>query len=673
MYFNYSCGNSAATLSLAFSLRKMMKYNNLVRKIHACETMGGANYICTDKTGTLTKNEMTVYKILIGNEIKEIKKDKEKDFHININRTKQIRESHIGIIKNEIFWDILKLSIAVNIECQLKKFDKEDINGDMEVCDTRNKTDKAFIDFLYRYRTSICQIHEKYLSNQQNFKQFPFDSKRKRMTTFIKNQDFPTGYRLFTKGCGEKSIIYCNSFLEPKTGKIENIDENMVKNMKDSILGLNKEKLRSLYIAYKDITKEEYEKCENPNENGLYIDEYNLIFLSIFGIEDPIVDGVKDAVQKCHKASVNVIMVTGDNIITATSIAKDCGILEKDIDLDNLEPKDIEQDPDLIYDKFRKDDYIENILRDQPRCLTGNTFYEIIGGIICKECNQDINLCKCPRTEEEAKQLAEKEDDNDEEIHDVRKEKLRNIKNFKKIIRNLKVIARVQPIHKYALVLGLKSLRNVVAVTGDGTNDAPSLSKSDIGISMFSGTDIAKDASDIVLIDNNFSSIITAIIYGRNIYENIRKFLQFQLSVNFSACFVVFFCSIIGNETPLTPIQLLWINLIMDSFGSLALATEPPYEELLEGKPTKRNASIINGRMWKHILLQSIIQFCLILFLYLYAPKFIPEDNLLRVSENKIIRYCYGRIPGADKNERLIISGLDKDWSSKVQIRHVMC
>ena len=659
---------SAATLSLAFSLRKMMKHNNLVRKTHACETMGGANYICTDKTGTLTQNEMSVSKIWIGDEIKEIRLFKDKNLRLSISRNRKIRENHINLFKNETFWNIIQLSISLNVECQIRTLDKEDINGDLEICDTINKTDKAFIDFLHRYKTSIGKLHEKYLSCQQNYKQFPFNSKNKRMTTFVYNRDFPTGYRLFTKGGGEKSTLFCDSYLDHKTGKKEKIDEKIIENIKSSIFLFNKEKLRTLYIAYKDITKEEFDNCENPNENGVYIDEYNLILLSIFGIEDPIVKGVKEAVEKCKKASVNVIMVTGDNIITATSIAKECGILDPEIDLDKLEPKDIEQNPDLVYDKFQKDEYLDNVLVDQPRCLTGNTFYEIIGGLICKECDQDINLCKCPKTEEEAKQLAEKEDDN-EVVIDVRKEKIKNIKNFKKIIRNLKVIARSLPIHKYALVVGLKSLKNVVAVTGDGTNDVPALSKSDVGISMFSGTDIAKESSDIILMDNNFSSIITAIIYGRNIYENIRKFLQFQLSVNFSAVLAVFFCSIIGNKTPLTAIQLLWINLIMDSFGSLALATEPPYEELLESEPTKRNALIINGHMWKNIILQSIFQFALILFLYLYGPKFIPEDNLIRVAENIIIRYCYGEIPGAEKNEKLIISGVDRDWSSKVNLK----
>ena len=658
---------SAVTLSLAFSLKNMMKHKNLVRKIHACETMGGANYICTDKTGTLTLNEMRISKILIGYDVKEVKQ--RKDIVIK-------KLSGVKFFKNENLWNLIKLSIALNVECLITKKPNNDNDEDEddksinETCYTRNTTDKAFIDFLYRFKVSISQEQEKYLFIQHNYKLFPFDSKRKRMTTFIYNREFPTGYRLFTKGGGENSTVYCNSYVDPNSGQIQEMNEDFLNNLQDSIFEFNKAKLRTLYLAYKDINKEEYDNYDKQNENGLYIDEYNLVFLGIFGIEDPIRKGVRDAVNKCHKASINVIMVTGDNLITATSIAKDCGILIDDIDFDNLESKDIEPDPSLIYDKSKKDTYIENLLKDQPTALTGDTFYEIIGGLICKECDLDINLCKCPKTEEEAKQLAEKEDRNDDEIHDIKKEQVRNLKNFERITRNLKVIARSHPIHKYALILGLKALKNVVAVTGDGTNDAQALSKSDVGISLFTGTDIAKESSDIVLMNSNFSSIMIAIIYGRNIYENIRKFLQFQLTVNFASCLSVFICSIIGNETPLTPIQLLWINLIMDSFGSLALATEPPYEELLLKKPTKNNESIINGHMWKHIILQSIILFSLILFLYLYAPQFIEEDNLIRVAENKIIQYCYGTIPGSQKKSMLIISGGDKDWDSTVKLKY---
>ena len=662
----------AVTLSLAFSIKKMMDYNNLVRKMHACETMGGANYICTDKTGTLTKNEMSVFQVLTGIWNKELKQNLELEGVGKLDNKKNdpddivlIREDHKTLFQNDQFWDTLKVAISLNVDCSIKKLDKPTINGDMEICETKNKTDKAFIDFVYRYRAPISVEKEKYLSNEDSFKQFPFDSKRKRMTTFIKCKDFPTGYRLFSKGGGENARVFCNYFLDPDTNAKKPLDDSVSMKIKQSIEEFNKDKLRSLYIAYKDITKEEYENCEKPQKNNKLIDEYDLIFLAVFGIKDSLRDGVKEAVRKCHEASVNVIMVTGDNIVTATAIAKDCGILGPDVDLKNLGPNDIEEDPEAMNDPSRKKEYIKNLIENQPKALTGNSFYNAVGGLICEVCKLDTNLCKCPKTESEAEQNAKKYN---EPKKKVKKDVIKDIESFQKITEKLRVMARSQPLHKYALVLGLKSLKNVVAVTGDGTNDAPALSKSDVGFAMFAGTDIAKEASDIVIIDNNFSSIVTAIIYGRNIYDNIRKFLQFQLSVNFCACILVFICACVGNETPLTPIQMLWVNLIMDSLGSLALATEPPYEELLQREPTKRNESIINGRMWKHIIIQSLCQIILLVILYFLAPEFVKEENLVRVAENKVLNFCYSEFPGKDVDH--IVYGTDVKWSRDGRLIH---
>ena len=660
----------AVTLSLAFSIKKMMDYNNLVRKMHACETMGGANYICTDKTGTLTKNEMSVFQVLTGVWKKELKQnldmeevgklDSKKN---NNEEIKQIREDYKTLFDNSKYWETLRVAIAVNVDSSIKKLEKENINGDMEICETKNKTDKAFIDFLYRFKSPISREKEKYLKNESSYKQFPFDSKRKRMTTFIKNKEFPTGYRLFSKGGGENALVFCKSYLDPNTGDKRSLDDGVSMQIKQSIEDFNKDKLRSLYIAYKDISQNEYENCEKTGKNNKLVDQHDLIFLAVFGIKDSLRDGVKEAVKKCHEASVNVIMVTGDNIVTATAIAKDCGILGDDVNLKNLGPKDIEDDPELMNNVLKKEEYIQSLIKNQPRALTGNSFYNAVGGLICEVCQNDTNLCQCPKTESEAKQEAEK---NGTPKRKVKKDVIKYMDNFKKVTERLKVMARSQPLHKYALVLGLKSLKNIVAVTGDGTNDAPALSKSDVGFAMFAGTDIAKEASDIVIIDNNFSSIVTAIIYGRNIYDNIRKFLQFQLSVNFCACILVFVCACIGNETPLTPIQMLWVNLIMDSLGSLALATEPPYEELLQREPTKRNESMINGRMWKHIIIQSLCQIILLVLLYLYAPKFVKEQNLLRLAENKVLKYCYTKFPGNDID--YIVYGTEINWSPKEKL-----
>ena len=403
----------AVTLSLAFSIKKMMDYNNLVRKMHACETMGGANYICTDKTGTLTKNEMSVFQVLTGTWNKELKQNLELKDVGKLDSKKNdpdeivlIREDHKTLFQNDQFWDILKVAISLNVDCSIKKLDKPTINGDMEICETKNKTDKAFIDFVYRFRSPISVQKEKYLNNEDSFKQFPFDSKRKRMTTFIKSKDFPTGYRLFSKGGGENARVFCNYFLDPDTSAKKPLDDSISMKIKQSIEEFNKDKLRSLYIAYKDITKEEYENCEKPQKNNKLIDEYDLIFLAVFGIKDSLRDGVKEAVRKCHEASVNVIMVTGDNIVTATAIAKDCGILGADVDLKNLGPNDIEEDPEAMNDPSKKQNYINNLIENQPKALTGNSFYNAVGGLICEICQLDTNLCKCPKTESEAEQIA---------------------------------------------------------------------------------------------------------------------------------------------------------------------------------------------------------------------------------------------------------------------------
>ena len=661
----------AVTLSLAFSIRKLMEYNNLIRKMHACETMGGANYICTDKTGTLTKNELSVFEILTGKDNFELIQNREIDDVGKVNRRKseqfkQIREDHNNFFPNEYYWNLIKIAIALNVECSIKKNVTPDINGDMEICETKNKTDKPFIDFLYRFKSPISTEREKYLTDDNLYKQFPFDSQKKRMTTFIQNPDFPTGYRLFTKGSGENSLLYCKSYIEPETGNCEPLNASISYHIRDKLEEFSKNRLRSLYIAYKDITEEEYNNAEKKNLDGKLIDQYDLVFLCVFGIKDSLRDGVKEAVKKCNEASVNVIMVTGDNIITATSIAKDCGILGDEIDLKNLEENGIEKHPEKMYENpSKKEEYIEQLLNNRPYALTGASFYQIIGGLFCENCKKETRECTCPKTETEAAIIAKTKKT---EIQKVKKDKIRNMNNFLKIIKRLKVLARSEPLHKYALVLGLKDINNVVAVTGDGTNDAPALSKSDVGFAMFAGTDVAKEASDIIILDNDFSSIVTAIIYGRNIYDNIRKFLQFQLSVNFCACIVVFICACLGNETPLTPIQMLWVNLIMDSLGSLALSTEPPYDELLKRKPTKKNEFIINGKICKHIAFQSIALILLLVLLYNFAPSFIKEDNLKIVSENYKIRYCYGEENYPGKDIRYIINGMEAKWKDDIEI-----
>ena len=486
------------------------------------------------------------------------------------------------------------------------------------------------------------------------------------MTTFIKNESFPTGYRLFTKGGAENAMEYSNRYIDKNSGQVLEITEEIKAFVNNEINEMNKKMMRTLYICYRDITKEEYDSCNDPDSNGLLIDQKELIFIGIFGLRDSLRPGVDVAVKKCHNAGVSVIMVTGDNLVTATAIAKECNIFPEKIDLDNPRPRDIERNYNDINDPEKRLDHITELCNVKPYAMTGNSFYSVIGGIICQICGKDTISCTCPKSEAEAEELAKQ---NNGIKKPVKKDVIANMDNFKKISTNMLVMARSQPIHKYALVLGLKTLGHVVAVTGDGTNDAPALSKSDVGFSMADGTDIAKEASDIIIMDNNFTSIVVAMIYGRSIYENIRKFLQFQLTVNFCACILVFICSCVGNETPLNSIQMLWVNLIMDSLGSLALATEPPYDELLNRKPTNRKESIINGRMWKHIILQSICEIAILLTIYLAAPEFVPEDKDEIIESADNLLKCFGALPGniTSNNHKILYGNKDK-WNSTLNL-----
>ena len=655
----------AVTLSLAFSIRKMMDKQNLVRKMHACETMGGANIICTDKTGTLTKNEMTVTKIYdckkeinlqkLNNQgaVGKLEVKQENVPETQSDRPLLNQQNLIEEYFTMKYFDLLKIGLGVNIVATINDLNEPNEKGRTEEITECNKTDFAFVNFLYLLNVMINPIRKKYYPENGTVKQIPFSSKRKRMSTLIASSEFPTGYRLFTKGGADFLLKNVTKYVDPETLSIHPFDNNKNNECLEQMKKFNDETLRTLSICYKDISKSEYESFKSGAEDDPSIDKRDLILCAIFGIKDILRPTVPNAVEQCHTAGVNVIMVTGDNLYTAVAIAKECNILNAEMDISNK----IEQEPsNEIKDQNEKDKMMEEVLQQQPYAMTGTTFYNIIGGLICETCKLEAEKeCKCAKTADEAKHLGKKE---------VRKDAIGNMENFKKITENLCVLARSQPVHKYSLVLGLKALKNVVAVTGDGTNDAPALSRSDVGFAMGkAGTDIAKEASDIIILDDDFSSIVVAILWGRNIYDNIRKFLQFQLTVNFCACILVFICACIGNETPLKPIQMLWVNLIMDSLGSLCLATESPYDELLLRKPTKRHESIINGKMWKHIIFQALFQLGVLLFLYLYAPYFVKENDPVRLSENAIIQMCYSKLPGDTKIDN-IIHGSSAYWTS---------
>ena len=310
-------------------------------------------------------------------------------------------------------------------------------------------------------------------------------------------------------------------------------------------------------ISYRDYSYDEYLKIKAENNNFATEKdrealEKNMTVIGIYALMDPLREEIVDSAIKCRKAGINIRMVTGDNIDTAKAIALNAGILT------------------------------EEEAKHEYAVMDGKTFREICGG------------------------LRKLEDPNDT---GKLREEIGNKKVFRDVEKRLKVLARSTPEDKYMLVTGLKELGKVVAVTGDGTNDAPALKKADVGFAMgITGTEVAKEASDIILLDDNFASIVTAVKWGRNIYTNVRKFLQFQLTVNCVAMFIVFLGGVVVAEPPLTSVQMLWVNLIMDTFAALALATEPPSDDLLDQPPYGRNDIIVTPVMWRNIIGQGLYQ-----------------------------------------------------------------
>ncbi|XP_034440471.1 plasma membrane calcium-transporting ATPase 1-like isoform X2 [Hippoglossus hippoglossus] len=514
----------AVTISLAYSVKKMMKDNNLVRHLDACETMGNATAICSDKTGTLTMNRMTVVQAYIG------------DTHY---RTVPEPDA----IKPETL-ETLVNSISINSAYTTKILPPEKEGGLPR--HVGNKTECALLGLVLELKGDYQPIREE-IPEEKLYKVYTFNSSRKSMSTVLKNAD--GGFRMYSKGASEIVLRKCSRILDtqgqPRIFKPKDRDE-MVRKV---IEPMACDGLRTICVAFRDFPAEGGE----PNweiENDILNE---LTCIAVVGIEDPVRHEVPEAIAKCQRAGITVRMVTGDNINTARAIATKCGIL-----------------------------------------LPGEDFLCMEG----KEFNQQIR--------------------NDQ--GEVEQERL------DKVWPKLRVLARSSPTDKHTLVKGIIDStvlqpRQVVAVTGDGTNDGPALKKADVGFAMgIAGTDVAKEASDIILTDDNFTSIVKAVMWGRNVYDSISKFLQFQLTVNVVAVIVAFTGACITQDSPLKAVQMLWVNLIMDTLASLALATEPPTESLLLRKPYGRNKPLISRTMMKNILGHAVYQL-VIIFTLLFAGE----------------------------------------------------
>ncbi len=480
------------TLSLALSMRRMLKTNNLVRKMHACETMGATTVICTDKTGTLTQNQMRVY---------------ETKFY-------GLTDQRLG--KNEIS-KLIEDSISINSTAFLD-FSEEKVKT------LGNPTEAALLLWLNDYNINYLTIRE----NTEIIDQLTFSTERKYMAT-IAVHDETERMILYAKGAPEIILSKCSSILT--TNGLIPVAEKK-KEIEEQLLSYQNQAMRTLGLAYKAV--------DNYDENLTVEDEAenNLIFLGIVAISDPVRKDVPEAVKKCLNAGIDVKIVTGDTPATAKEIGRQIGI-------------------------WKNRDTEENI-------ITGPDF-----------------------------------------------EKLTDEKAYHRVTQ-LKIMCRARPSDKQRLVEMLQKNGAIVAVTGDGTNDAPALNHANVGLSMGTGTAVAKEASDITLLDDSFNSIATAVMWGRSLYKNIQRFLYFQLTINVTALIIVFIGSIFGQELPLTVTQMLWVNLIMDTFAAAALASLPPDEGVMRDKPRHNNDFIVTPPMRNGILFVGI-SFVIVLLVLLYS------------------------------------------------------
>uniref|UniRef100_A0A4W6E5T8 Calcium-transporting ATPase n=1 Tax=Lates calcarifer TaxID=8187 RepID=A0A4W6E5T8_LATCA len=520
----------AVTISLAYSVKKMMKDNNLVRHLDACETMGNATAICSDKTGTLTTNRMTAVQCYVG------------DVHY-----KEIPDP--GVLPPKSL-ELLVNAISIN-SAYTTKILPPDKEGGLPK-QVGNKTECGLLGLVLDLKRDYQPIRNQ-IPEEKLYKVYTFNSVRKSMSTVIKLPD--GSFRMYSKGASEIVLKKCSHILnevgESRVFRPRDKDE-MVKKV---IEPMACDGLRTICVAYRDFPSDPEPNWED--ENNILSD---LTAICVVGIEDPVRPEVPDAIQKCQRAGITVRMVTGDNINTARAIAIKCGIIHPG------------------------EDFL---------CIDG------------KEFNRRIR----------------------NEKGEVEQERI------DKVWPKLRVLARSSPTDKHTLVKGIidstmADQRQVVAVTGDGTNDGPALKKADVGFAMgIAGTDVAKEASDIILTDDNFSSIVKAVMWGRNVYDSISKFLQFQLTVNVVAVIVAFTGACITQDSPLKAVQMLWVNLIMDTFASLALATEPPTESLLRRKPYGRNKPLISSTMTKNILGHGVYQLIIIFTLLFVGEQIFDIDS----------------------------------------------
>ncbi|EIW84082.1 calcium-translocating P-type ATPase [Coniophora puteana RWD-64-598 SS2] len=547
----------AVTLALAFATKRMTRENLLVRVLGSCETMANASVICTDKTGTLTQNSMTIVAGSIGIHAKVVR-----NLEGNQSRTNADDEGGSSNQTSDDFSvdltqlnDVLTLRVRelfnASIAINSTAFEDEDpVSGERVF--VGSKTETALLKFAKELR---WENYKQVRDDADVVQMIPFSSERKAMGVVMR---LPNGRcRLFVKGASEILTKLCVRHIVVSRNGSDNdtdrgvqtteIDSTSSENISRTIIFYANQSLRTIALCYRD-----FEHWPPPgisaDKEAPYDDIVKeLTLLGVVGIEDPLREGVPKAVEDCRKAGVRVKMVTGDNVLTARSIASQCGIFTP-------------------------------------------------GGMIMEG--------------PVFRQLSDKE-------------KL-------EVVPYLQVLARSSPEDKKVLVEKLRELGEIVGVTGDGTNDGPALKTAHVGFSMgIAGTEVAKEASDIILMDDNFSSIVKAIMWGRCVNDAVRKFLQFQVSTNVTAVIITLVTAVasVEEESALSAVQLLWINIIMDTFAALALATDPASPALLDRAPTKQSEPLFTVDMYKQILFQSIYQILIILLFHFLGLQILGLEN----------------------------------------------
>jgi len=582
----------AVTLALAFATKRMLKDNNLVRVMRSCETMGNATCVCSDKTGTLTQNVMTVVAGTLGTSSRFSNRanvqvgadgaELNAEIHDDVDDvsapefTKTLSDDTVAL------W---RTAIAINSTA----FEAEE---DGNVVYVGSKTETALLGFAREFLAMDKISIER--GNSEIAQLIPFDSERKCMGVVIKLRT--GGYRLLVKGASEIMLRYCNNIVRDPTMGIEptqlsGSNREMLDHLIDAYASRS---LRTIGFIHRDFEAwppKGARRAEDDRTQAVFEDVCkDMTFLGLVGIQDPLRKGVSESVADCIKAGVFPRMVTGDNINTAKAIAKECGIYTP-------------------------------------------------GGLAMEG----------PEFRKMSK-------------HEQRE-----------IIPKLQVLARSSPEDKRILVRRLKEMGETVAVTGDGTNDAPALKAADVGFSMnIAGTEVAKEASDIILMDDNFTSIVKALMWGRAVNDAVRKFLQFQITVNITAVLLAFITAVSSDseKSVLTAVQLLWVNLIMDTMAALALATDPPTRKILDRKPDPKSAPLISVNMWKMIIGQAIYQLVVTLILYFAGPsifRYSGEDEMEQLQTMVFNTFVWMQIFNSLNNRRLdnrfnILEGIQRNW-----------